>query len=84
MIMAEVANSIAEQNQKQFKEMMAMFQKAIETKNSPNAPANPTGGKQKKKCPHCAKLVYHAPAKCFELEANAANRPAGWKSAKES
>jgi hypothetical protein len=84
MIMAEVANSIAEQNQKQFKEMMAMFQKAIETKNSPNAPANPTGGKQKKKCPHCAKLVYHAPAKCFELEANAANRPAGWKSTKES
>ena len=82
--MAEVANSIAEQNQKQFKEMMAMFQKALETKNSPNAPANPTGGKQKKKCPHCAKLVYHKPEKCFELEANAASRPAGWKSAKES
>jgi hypothetical protein len=87
MIMAEVANSIAEQNQKQFKEMMSMFQKALETKNSPNAPNAPTnssGGKQKKKCPHCAKLVYHKPEKCFELEANAANRPAGWKSAKES
>ncbi len=84
MIMAEVANNIAKQNQKQFKEMMQLFQKALEMKNSPNTPANPSDGKKKKKCPHCLMEVYHKPEKCFELEANADKRPAGWKSKKET
>jgi hypothetical protein len=60
-----------------------LFQKALETKNSPNTPANPSGGK-KKKCPHCLMEVYHKPEKCFELKANADKRPAGWKSKKET
>jgi hypothetical protein len=38
----------------------------------------------KKHCPHCKWMAYHKPEKCFELEANAAKRPAGWKSVKES
>jgi hypothetical protein len=80
--MAEFANTINKQTQKQFKEMMEAFTKALGNKNSPNPPANPTGGK--KKCPHCLLEVYHKPEKCFELEANADKRPAGWKSVKES
>ena len=84
MLMAEFANTINEQTQKQFKEMMDAFTKALGNKNSPNPPANPTGGKKKKKCPHCLKEVYHKPEKCFELEANADKRPAGWKSTKET
>jgi hypothetical protein len=28
--------------------------------------------------------VYHKPEACFELEANAAKRPAGWKSKKST
>ena len=83
MLMAKFANTINEQTQKQFKEMMEAFTKALGNKNSPNPPANPTGGK-KKKCPHCLLEVYHKPEKCFELEANADKRPVGWKSMKES
>jgi hypothetical protein len=78
MLMAEFANTINEQTQKQFKEMMEAFTKALGNKNSPNPPSNPTGGK-KKKCPHCLLEVYHKPKKCFELKANADKRPAGWK-----
>jgi hypothetical protein len=58
MLMAEFANTINEQTKKQFKEMMEAFTKALGNKNSPNPPANPTGGK-KKKCPHCLLEVYH-------------------------
>lgn len=85
MVLAEVANSINEQSAKQFKEMMELFKKTLETKDPPK-PGNPTGGggKKPKKCPHCQMEVYHKPEKCFELEANAANRPANWKSKKSS
>ena len=41
------------------------------------------GGSRKKRCPHCKWMVYHKPEKCYELEANAAKRPAGWKSVAE-
>jgi hypothetical protein len=58
----------------------------------PALPSNPGGANEtagerrdkKKRCPHCKWMVYHKPEKCFELEANAAKRPAGWKSVKES
>jgi hypothetical protein len=62
----------------------------------PPPPSNPGGGndnggggrgtsrnKEKKRCPHCKWMVYHKQEKCFELEANAAKRPTGWKSIKE-
>jgi len=77
----EFANSMQEQSQKQFKEMMELF-KATLGKNSPT-PTNPkkgAEGKKKKKCQE----VYHKPEACFELEANAAKRPAGWTSKKST
>jgi len=82
-LITELANSMQEQSQKQFKEMMELF-KATLDKNSPT-PTNPkksAEGKKKKKCPHCGLEVYHKPEACFELEANAAKRPAGWTSKK--
>ena len=35
------------------------------------------------KCPNCSLFVYHKPEKCYELEANKANRPSTWKSVKD-
>ena len=85
MLLAKFANSMAEQSQKQFKEMMEEFTKALKSKNSPNSPSNTAGRKKtKKKCPHCLMEVYHKPEKCFEHEANASKRPEGWKSKKST
>jgi hypothetical protein len=77
---------MAEQSQKQFKEMMEEFTKTLKSKDSPNPQNNGAGGKSKtkKKCPHCLMEVYHKPEKCFELEANASKRPEGWKSKKST
>ena len=49
-------------------------------------PGNDNGGTKqtKKKCPHCGKHVFHKPADCYELEANASKRWTGWKSVKET
>ncbi len=82
---AELANSMQEQSQKQFKEMMEMFNAKLDAKTSPN-PSYPKGGegKKKKKCPHCEMEVYRKPETCFELEANAFMRPAGWKNKKST
>ena len=38
-----------------------------------HTPAGP-----KKLCPHCKKMVVHAPSDCFELESNKDKRPRGW------
>jgi len=81
-MIAELANSMQEQSQK---EMMELF-KATLDKNSPtptNLKKGVEGGK-KKKCQHCRLEVYHKPKACFELEANAAKRPAGWTSKKST
>ena len=87
LMIAELANSMKDESQKQFKEMMAMFKESLE-KISPS-PTNPKSkkmgaDKKKKKCPHCGLEVYHKPEACFELEANAAKRPAGWTSKKNT
>ncbi len=86
-MIAELANSMKDESQKQFKEMMEMF-KATLKKNSPSptTPKTPKTGanKKKKKCPHCGWEVYHKPEACFELEANAAKCPAGWTSKKST
>ena len=86
LFVAELANSMQEQSQKQFKEMMELFKAKLDAKSLPD-PSKPKGGegkKQKKKCQHCGMEVYHKPEACFELEANASKRPAGWKSKKST
>jgi hypothetical protein len=49
-------------------------------------PGNDNGSTKqtKKKCPHCGKHIFHKPADCYELEANASKRWTGWKSVKET
>jgi hypothetical protein len=86
LFVAELANSMQEQSQKQFKEMTELFKAKLDAKSLPD-PSNPKGGegnKQKKKCQHCGMEVYHKPKACFELEANASKRPAGWKNKKST
>jgi len=82
-MIAELAHSMKDKSQKQFKEMMELFTTTLANNSpSPTNPKNPKTGadKKKKKCPHCGLEVYHKPDACFELEANAANHPAGWTS----
>ncbi len=86
LFVAKLANSMQEQSQKQFKEMMELFKAKLDAKSLPD-PSNPKEGegkKQKKKCPHCGMEVYHKPEACFELEANASKCPAGCKSKKST
>ena len=54
LMIAELANSMRGESQKQFKEMMELFAKSV-SGNSPNptTPKGGTGGKKKKKCPNC-------------------------------
>jgi hypothetical protein len=54
--------------------------------NGNPASENDTGTtkRKKKKCPHCGKTVFHKATECYELEANASKRWAGWKSVKET
>ncbi len=88
LIFAELTNSMQEQQQKQFKEMMNMFKSALKTKNSPNptpmAPKAPAEAKKKKLCPHCKLKVYHKPEMCFKLKANATRHPADLVSKKST
>jgi len=83
---AKLANSMQEQNQKQFKEMMELFKAKLDAKSLPYL-SNPKGGegkKQKKTCQHCGMEVWHKPESCYELKANTSKRPAGWKSKKST
>ncbi len=83
LMIAELANIIQEQSQKQFKEMMELFKATLNTNSpTPTIPKGGAGGGKKTKRPHCGLEVYHKPEACFELEANAAKRAAGWKSKK--
>ncbi len=84
-MIAKLANSMQEQSQKQFKEILNLFKVTLNTNTSPT-PTTPKGGagKKKKKFLHCETEVYHKPEACFELDANAAKHPAGWKSKKSA
>jgi hypothetical protein len=85
LIIAKLANSMQEQSHRQFKEMMEMFKVTLNANSpTPTTPKGGAGGKKKKKCPHCGLEVYHKPEACFELDANAAKRPVGWKSKKNT
>jgi hypothetical protein len=87
--------AMASANQKAMELMMermnalvAGAQKGQDKENAPPAGNNnhSTGGtkRSKKKCQHCGKHVFHKAADCYELEANASKRWAGWKSVKET
>jgi hypothetical protein len=85
LIIAELANNMQEQSQKQFKEMMEMFKATLNTSSpTPTTPKGGAGRKKKKKCPHCRLEVYHKHEACFELDANTAKCPAGWTSKKNT
>ncbi len=63
--------------------------KAADKENAPPAngnAGNSTGStkKNKAKCTHCGKHVFHKPADCYELEANASKHWMGWKSVKDA
>jgi hypothetical protein len=56
----------------------------LQNTKGPNNTRNPRSGagvgppKEKKLCPNCKQEVFHLPADCFELPANAAKRPNNW------
>lgn len=81
MAVAEIAQALQAQQNEQMKQMMEMFKTFMQAKpaNAPApTPAPPAAPKPRKVCPHC-KRPHSKPELCWELEANAANRPANWK-----
>ncbi len=40
--------------------------------------------RNKKKCLHCGKYVFHKPADCYKLKANASKCWTGWNSIKDT
>jgi hypothetical protein len=75
-----------------FERMNAIVAGQGKAANKENAPpangnaGNSTGGtkRNKKKCTHCGKHVFHKPVDCYELKANASKRWMGWKSVKDA
>jgi hypothetical protein len=75
-----------------FKRMHALITGHGKAADKDNAlPANSNTGhgsggmkRNRKKCTHCRKHVFHKPADCYELETNASKHWAGWKSAKDN
>ena len=86
----EVAHIMQESQDKQFTKMLELFKEnADKHANSPPAttpmPTPTTTGQTKKKhCPNCNLMVLHKAENCWELEANAGKRPAGWTSKKST
>jgi hypothetical protein len=81
------------------KAMEAMFEqinaivggqcKAVDKENTPPAignKGNSTIGtkRNRKKCTHCKKHVFHKPSDCYELEVNKSKCWTGWKSVKDA
>jgi len=87
LAIAEVAMVMQSNQEKQFKQMIDLFKEVMKSNVPGGAPLQapapaPTQPKQRKVCPHC-KRPHSKPEKCWELEANAADRPANWKPAAE-
>ena len=58
---------------------LAVLKKAKGPNNrNPRNGAGVAPPKERKLCPNCKIEVFHAPADCFELPANAAKRPDNW------
>ncbi len=71
LIIAKLANSMQEQSQKQFKEMMEMFKATLNANSpTPTTPKGGAGGKKKKKCPHCRPEVYTSDQRSESLSLN--------------
>jgi hypothetical protein len=81
------------------KAMEAMFEgiitivggqcKAVDKENTPPATGNTgksTGRtkRNRKKCTHCGKHVFHKPSDCYKLKANTSKHWTGWKSVKDT
>ncbi len=61
---------------------------AVDKENTPPAASNTgksTGGtkRNRKKCTHCGKHVFHKPSNCYKLKANTSKHWTGWKSVKD-
>ena len=83
LALASVAEVIQEGQSKQFEKMMTMLTTALGKLDKPGNPGNPNQPKDPNqprypKCKHCNLHHLHED-KCWELEANAASRPANWK-----
>jgi hypothetical protein len=81
------------------KAMEAMFErinaiigaqcKAVDKENMPPATGSTgksTGGmkRNRKKCTHCGKYVFHKPSDCYKLKANTSKHWMGWKSVEDA
>jgi hypothetical protein len=81
------------------KAMEAMFEqinaivggqcKAVDKENMPPATGNKGNStfgtkRNRKKCTHCGKHVFHKPSDCYELEVNKSKHWTGWKSVKNA
>ncbi len=65
------------------------YGKPADKENTPPATGNVSHGtagtkRNKKKCLHCRKHVFHKPEDCYNLKANASKRWMGWKSIKDT
>ncbi len=63
--------------------------KAVDKENTPPATGNmgkSTDGakRNRKKCTHCGKYVFHKPSDCYKLETNTSKHWMGWKSVKDA
>ncbi len=75
-----------------FKHMNALIMghsKAAEKENAPPAYSNRDHGscgtkRNRRKCTHCRKHVFHKPADCYKLKTNASKHWAGWKLVKDN
>ncbi len=87
---------MATENQKA---MEAMFErinaiiggqcKVVDKENTPPATGNKDNSivgtkRNRKKCTHCGKHMFHKPSDCYELEVNKSKRWTGWKSVKNA
>ncbi len=71
----------------QMSAMIASMKENVPPANTRNKEVQGQGGgqggglgkQQKKKCPHCKKMVSHKPNNCIKLEKNKDKRWKGWK-----
>ena len=83
LALATIAQVLQEGQNKQMQELMAQFTAALKDLPGSTAPApapqpKPPRVQTYPTCPHCQKK-HLKPESCWELEANAALRPANWK-----
>ncbi len=85
--MATASQKVMDSMIKRINALILDHGKPPDRKNMPpttgNASSNTSGKKRnKKKCTHCGKHVFHKPAYCYQLEANSSKHWTGWISVK--